>query len=195
MIYSYSKHIPLQSISKIKSWVKDLDVDINVVKARKTKLGDFKVRNGKMSISINCNLNQYAFLITLTHELAHAFIYKKYKNTVKPHGKEWQFMFRKMLLNFLSPIYFPESILRPLSLYIKKPKAATCSDINLSLVLRDYDSKKKLIISEIKEGDLFQIHNGRSFIKGSLLRKRFKCVEKETKRVYLFSPLTVVKKY
>ena len=80
MTYSYNKYIPLQSISQIEFWVKDLDVDIKVVRSRKTKLGDFKVQNGKMSISINCNLNQYAFLITLTHELAHAFIYKKYKN-------------------------------------------------------------------------------------------------------------------
>ena len=193
-MYSYSKYIPLQSISQIESWVKDLDVDINVVKSRRTKLGDFKVKNGQISISINCDLNQYAFLITLTHELAHAFIYKKYKNTVKPHGKEWQFMFKNMLLNFLSPIYFPESILRPLSLYIKKPKAATCSDINLSSALRDYDRKRKLVVSEIKEGDVFHIYNGRRFIKGPLLRKRFKCIERDSKRVYLFSPLTVVKK-
>ena len=56
-------------------------------------MGDFKIHKGQLVISINNNLNPYSFLITLTHELAHAFVYRNYKNTRDPHGKKWQLMF------------------------------------------------------------------------------------------------------
>jgi len=46
---------------------------IRIAKPRKTKLGDF--RAGKIpaqtKISVNSDLNQFAFLITLLHEVAH----------------------------------------------------------------------------------------------------------------------------
>ena len=45
---------------------------------RNTKLGDYKYdnKNGNQ-ITINNDLNPYATLITLTHEIAHAFVFKK----------------------------------------------------------------------------------------------------------------------
>ena len=66
----------------IKSWINELNVKVKLSKERKTKLGDFKVYQGNMYITINDNLNKYSFLITLVHELAHAYVYVQYKNTV-----------------------------------------------------------------------------------------------------------------
>ena len=64
---------------------------IRVSKPRKTKLGDYR-RPGRPHqphrISINGNLNPYAFLITLLHEWAHLEIYQEYKGKVAPHGPE-----------------------------------------------------------------------------------------------------------
>lgn len=188
----YQDFVPKKSIPQLQSWIKQLAVTIRIVDPRRTKLGDFKVQKQNMIISINNNLNRYSFLITLTHELAHAFVYKNYKKIKDPHGKKWQLMFKSMLLNFLTPDYFPKDILEALSLHIRKPKASTISDIKLFSVLKTYDSYKTTIISDINEGEEFNLSNGRLFIKGPKLRKRYKCIEKDTNRVYLFHPLADV---
>jgi SprT protein len=58
----------------------------------------------------------------------------------------------------------------------------------LSFALKKYDKIKKLNISDVKLGDFF-ISSNRVFIKGHKLRKRFKCKEIKTNRIYLFNPL------
>jgi hypothetical protein len=189
---SFTDFVPKKSIPQLQFWIDELDVLIKLTKPRKTKLGDFRIIDGQMIVSINNNLNPYSFLITLTHELAHAFVYEKYKHTTNPHGIKWQLMFKSMLLNFLSPTYFPQDILKALSLHIRQPKASTLTDIALSCVLKTYDVCNSLTLSEIKSGVLFTTSNGKIFIKGPKLRKRYKCIEQQTKRVYLFHPLADV---
>lgn len=181
-----------KSTAIIQSWIDELDVTVEIKKPRSSKLGDFKVKENRFFVSINNNLNPYSFLITLTHELAHAFVYKRYQNKVAPHGREWQLIFKSMLLNFMSPDYFPQDILQVLSLYIKKPKASTLTDVDLSRVLKTYNKEKSLCVLEIKEGNKFRINSGRIFIKGPKLRKRFKCIEEQTNKIYLFHPLTEI---
>ena len=44
----------------------------------------------------------------------------------------------------------------------------------------------------INEGEEFKLSNGRLFIRGPKLRKRYRCIEKHTKKVYLFHPLADV---
>ena len=189
---SYTNYVPKKSISQLRFWIDELGVLVKLTKPRKTKLGDFKIYKGQMLVSVNDNLNPYSFLITLTHELAHAFVYKNYNKIKDPHGKKWQLMFKSMLLNFLTPDYFPKDILEVLSLHIRKPKASTISDIKLFSILKAYDSYKTTIILDINEGEEFNLSNGRSFIKGPKLRKRYKCIEKHTNKVYLFHPLADV---
>ena len=102
--------LPAPSFSKIKQWIDELDVQVKITNPRKTKLGDFKGVNNALYISVNINLNPYSFLITLTHELAHAFVYVRYKRGVAPHGTQWKDTFKAMMLNFLTPTIFPEDI-------------------------------------------------------------------------------------
>ena len=128
---SFHSFVPKLSIPLLESWIDELDVKLRISKPRKTKLGDFKLVNNTMFISVNNNLNKYSFLITLVHELAHAYVYQKYQNKVKPHGNSWKYTFKRMLLNFLTPDYFPEDVLKVLSKHIINPKASTFSDINL----------------------------------------------------------------
>ena len=184
--------LPEKSFPKIKQWINELDVQLKITNPRKTKLGDFKGVKDALYISINNNLNPYSFLITLTHELAHAFVYVKYKRGVDPHGKQWQDTFKAMMLSFLNPEIFPEDILKVLSLHLKNPKASTLTDVNLSAVLKKYDKVQILTISDIDEEILFSIANGKIFKKGEKLRKRYKCVEVSTNKVYLFHPLAEV---
>jgi SprT protein len=184
--------LPEPSLQKINDWINELDVQINITNPRRTKLGDFKVVKNTLFVSINNDLNPYSFLITLTHELAHAFVYVKYKTGVLPHGNQWQKTFKSMMLNFLNPAIFPDDVLKVLSVHLKHPKASTCTDVNLGTILKKYDHKKALTISDIKDGSIFSTSNGKMFKKGKQLRKRYKCVECESNKVYLFHPLAEV---
>ena len=184
--------VPTKSTKLLQCWVDELNVTVVVSTPRKTKLGDFKVRGNKLIVSVNNNLNKYAFLITFTHELAHAFVFKKHKNKVLPHGVSWKLTFKSMLLNFLSPEFFPDDVLKVLSKHIINPKASTFSDLELVKVLRKYDNQSLLTISDIEEGGEFSLTNGKTFIKGKQLRKRFRCVQQKTNKVYLFHPFAEV---
>ena len=190
----FIRYVPEKSIEILKSWINELEVNIKITNARKTKLGDFRFSNGSSLITINNNLNKYSFLITLTHELAHAFIFREFKNNVPPHGDKWKHKFRSMLLYFLSPGYFPEDILKELSRYMINPKASTYSDYKLTFVLKKYDKAFSKYILDVKEGDTFQLFNGRLFVKGKLQRRRFKCIELKTNKIYLFHPYAEVQK-
>lgn len=72
------KYLPSFSIEMIEDLIKEIKVNVKVVNSRKTKLGDFRVINNQFYITINNDLNQYSFLITLVHELAHAYTFLKY---------------------------------------------------------------------------------------------------------------------
>jgi len=48
-------------------------------------------------------------------------------------------------------------------------------------------------VEELAEGSVFQLADGRKFIRGSQLRKRIRCIETPGNRVYLFHPLYEVR--
>lgn len=185
---NFATYVPESSVKILQSWIDELDIDIKIVNPRKTKLGDFRFSEDISLITINNNLNKYSFLITLTHELAHAFIFRKYKKTVLPHGKRWQLKFRSMLLCFLNPNCFPDEILIELSRFLIKPKASTYSDHKLTMALKKHDTFNSKFIVDLKQGEIFQFSKGRLFIKGKLVRKRFRCKELKTNKIYLFHP-------
>ena len=189
IFYSF---VPEKSNKLLQCWVDELKVTVKILTPRKTKLGDFKVRGNQMSITVNNNLNKYSFLITLTHELAHAFVFKKYQNRLKPHAKSWQLTFKSLMLNFLTPDFFPEDILKVLSRHMISPKASTFADLELVRVLKKYDQLPSVTISDLAVGDSFKIANGKIFVKGEKIRKRYKCIEHKTNKTYLFHPFAEV---
>ena len=189
IFYSF---VPEKSNKLLQCWVDELKVSVKILTPRKTKLGDFKVRGNKMSITVNNNLNKYSFLITLTHELAHAFVFKKYQNRLKPHAKSWQLTFKSLMLNFLTPDFFPDDILKVLSRHMISPKASTFADLELVRVLKKYDQLPSVTISDLAVGDSFKIANGKIFVKGEKIRKRYKCIEYKTNKTYLFHPFAEV---
>lgn len=52
-------------------------------------------------ITINQNLNKYAFLLTLVHEIAHLITYVNHGWNVKGHGPEWKNCFKKQITPFM----------------------------------------------------------------------------------------------
>tara|TARA_B100000902_G_scaffold395993_2_gene455834 strand:- start:26742 stop:27326 length:585 start_codon:yes stop_codon:yes gene_type:complete len=188
-----SEFIDINTQNKVIKWLEEFNTELKIVKPCKSRSGVFiPCIFSKNIIKINDNLNKYSFLITLIHEIAHASIWKKFGRSVKPHGKEWKKEFQRLFLPFLNPDYFPEDILRILSLHMISPKSTTYRDIALSKALMKYDRSLIVTISDIKNGTIFTISNGRRFIKISKLRKNYKCKELNTDKYYIFSPLSQV---
>jgi hypothetical protein len=130
----------------------------------------------------------------LVHEFAHLSNHILYKDKVAPHGKEWKLEFKRHMWFFLQRGMFPEDVDKALHKYMANPAASSCSDINLMRILKKYDpdGHLKKHLDEIPFNSIFKIADGRIFIKGSLVRKRYKCIEQDTKRLYLISPIMEV---
>ena len=192
MSNSLIKFLPENSIQLIEKWINKLNIDLKFVKPRKTKFGDFRFDNiNGYQITINNDLNMFSSLITLTHEIAHAFVYEKYQNKVKPHGEEWKDTYKSLIINFFNLDIFPNDILSSLAKHLISPSSSTSYDINLSLILRKYDVNKSLTVNDIQLGEKF-IFSNKKFVKVKKLRKRIKCYDEKNKKFYLFSPIVKI---
>ncbi len=189
------KYIPEKAVPTISEWIFKFDFKLRIKKSRSTKLGDYRppFKGQNHLITINYDMNKYAFLITLIHEVAHLSNWNKHKDSVKPHGEEWKIHYKLLMQQFLIPDVFPGDVIIALRKYMNNPAASSCSDTNLLRVLKRYDDKQNTVMLEdLKEGCTFSYNEDRIFIKGEKVRKRFKCQEIKSKRMYLFNPLTEV---
>ncbi|RXP63325.1 sprT domain-containing protein [Lutibacter sp. HS1-25] len=188
-----SKYIPENSVDLVLDILKQHPIAIKIVNDRKTKHGDFrKMSDGKVQITMNNSLNQYQFLLTLIHEIAHFTTHKQFKS-VKPHGLEWKVNFQHLMLPFLQPSIFPTALLPHLANYLKNPKASTGSDVNLTYALKQYDEDlDKNFVFELEQGSFF-IFNNKTYKKGAIRRTRIECLEMSSKRTYLFNQNAEVK--
>ncbi|EDP72181.1 hypothetical protein FBALC1_13807 [Flavobacteriales bacterium ALC-1] len=182
--------IPKESHSMVKTILDKDSLVVKVKNERKTKHGDYRqLPNGKHQITINSNLNQYRFLITLIHEIAHFEAFNKFGRIIKPHGKEWKMTFQHLMLPFLRPEVFPIELLPLLAKHFKNPKASSDTDAQLALALKQFDeSNDKTYVFEVPLNQTFKLYNGRVFRKGNKRRKRYECVEVNSGKLYLFNP-------
>jgi len=191
-----SKYIPESAAPIISQWINDTGCRFKVSRSRTTKLGDYRspYNGSPHQITVNHDLNPYAFLITTIHEFAHLKTYQDFKNKVKPHGSEWKGNFKNLMIPFLKLNIFPADIIAAISAYMANPAASSCTDLNLYRILKTYDKHKTDIIhiEEIPEQSIFYLKNGRRFQKGEKLRKRYKCTELSSNRIYLFHPLAEI---
>ena len=184
-MYSLSNYLPAQSVQQVSGWLSKHNCNLKISSPRKTKFGDYKFSNNQHHITINNDLNKYAFLITLTHEIAHMFVFEKYRNSVLPHGTEWKMTFQKLMLNFI-PI-LPEDIQKSISYYLKNPKASTDSDVRLSLALKGNTAENgKNFVFEVPTNSTFVFKN-KLYRKGKKRKTRIECMQITTNRLYLFN--------
>lgn len=192
-------YLPSNTADAVTNYLQQYKVHLTIAKERKSILGDYRHQTHQANhrISVNSNLNKFSFLITLLHELAHLLTFEQHKNKVPAHGKEWKIIFGQLLQQFLCERsggqhrIFPADIETELLQSLKNPAASSCADASLQRVLRKYDAKEShyLLMEELQPDTLFRIKDGRVFQKGEKLRKRFKCKEVETGKLYLFSPV------
>ena len=186
-------YLPPGTGNAVTSYLQQYKVHLTIARQRKSILGDYRHRTHQDNhrISVNGNLNAFAFLITLLHELAHLLTFERHGNRVQAHGREWKIIYGQLLAQFLQQKIFPADIERELMLSLKNPAASSCAEDDLLRVLRKYDKDKNgyKLVEELAPQSLFRLNDGRVFQKGVQLRKRFKCVEVKTGKIYLFSPV------
>lgn len=192
-ISALQDYLPPNTMEEVLAYLQFYHVHLTVARDRKSILGDYRHRTHASNhrISVNGNLNKYAFLITLLHELAHLLTFEKYGNRVASHGKEWKAIFGQLLARFIENNVFPDDIRHALLQSLHNPAASSCADELLLRTLKNYDANKGhlVFVEEVGTGLLFKTHDGRVFRKGEKIRKRFRCEEVATKRIYLFSPV------
>jgi hypothetical protein len=185
--------LPPNTYEPVLAYLHQYHVHLTVAQERKSILGDYRhrIHNKNHRISVNGNLNKYSFLITLLHELAHLLTFEKFGNRIAPHGREWKAIFGQLLAQFIEHNVFPEDIKKALMQSLHDPAASSCSDEDLLRVLKRYDEKEThlVFVEAIPEGALFKTQDGKVFRKGEKVRKRFKCEEVKTRKLYLFSPI------
>ncbi|MCB9262304.1 MAG: SprT-like domain-containing protein [Flavobacteriales bacterium] len=189
-----ARFLPHETEHFVWQFIKSNKVNFKISNPRKSKLGDFRpaIMDKNHRISVNGNLNKYAFLITTLHEFAHLITWDEYKNKTLPHGKEWKKNFENLLSPFLTNGTFPEDVSSALSSYIQNPAAASCVDLRLSKSLKRYDHKPSKILDDIEVGTKFKLPNGMVFEKGQRVRKRYKCLNLHNKRLYFVSSVAEV---
>ncbi|TYP97561.1 SprT-like family protein [Tenacibaculum adriaticum] len=181
------KHIPKKAVPLVEYLIIEHKINLKIVNQRHTKHGDFRTfPNGSTQITVNNNLNEHQFLLTLIHEVSHHVTHKKF-GRVQPHGKEWKTVFQHLMLPFLQPEIYPQNVLPHLANYLKNPKASTDADVNLSLALRGGMAETgKSFIFELPKGSVFQFKS-KLYKRGIKRRTRYECLNLANKRVYLFN--------
>jgi hypothetical protein len=190
------KYLPPDAAPLISRWIDYFKCEFKISRNRNTKFGDYRPPySGKgHRISVNYDLNTYAFLVTAVHEFAHLHTWNEHKHKAKPHGTEWKNNFKKMMQPFFEKDVFPADVKHAIISYLNNPAASSCSDLTLFRTLKKYDTPKESVttVEKLPVKALFKLKDGRVFQKEEKLRKRYKCIEVNSKRIYLFSAVAEV---
>ncbi len=192
-LHQLKTYLPAGSFDDVIYYIQHYKVHLTITRERKSVLGDYRnsFADKNHRISVNGTLNKYAFLITLLHELAHLFTYERFGHRVQAHGNEWKNEFSKILAQFLLKKVFPDDIHKALLKTLQNPAASSCADVALLRILHRYDENKEgvVLVEAIPDGKSFKIKGGKIFRRVEQIRKRIKCIEIATSKVYLFSPV------
>lgn len=133
-IASLQAFLPPDTYDAVVDYLQRHKVHLTIARERRSILGDYRHRTMQLAhrISVNGNLNQYAFLITLLHELAHLLTFENWGNRVQSHGAEWKQTFGNLLAQFVQQKIFPADIEAALLKSIANPAASSCADMGLS---------------------------------------------------------------
>jgi SprT protein len=174
-------------------------VEVRLARPRRTKLGDHRPPARHLPvhrISVNDNLNPYAFLTTLLHEIAHATAWERHRGRrrLRPHGPEWQAEFGGILGPVVGQGILPAVVEAALARSLSGAAAATCSDRGLVLALAEFDLPPAgyVRVEDLAERAVFRAPNGAVFRAGRRLRTRRQCFELRTGREYRVHGLALV---
>ncbi len=194
----FQKYFPSTVVNYCFNLWETYQFNFKITRTRQSKLGDYSFRKDRgHKITINGDLNPYAFLVTYIHEVAHLSTFKQFGNKPSPHGKEWKKNFKELFLPLLDESKIPLQILIPLNQYLQNPTATTQGCLPLVEELRKFDKPSeevdKIVLTNLEKGAVFEL-NGRYFEKGELRRTRFLCTDKANGKRYVVSAIALVKR-
>ncbi|GAB3328372.1 SprT-like domain-containing protein [Larkinella ripae] len=178
----FEEHLPGNAVAYCYDLWKTNSFVFYVSRPRHTKLGDFRAEPGKgFTITVNNDLNPYAFLITYLHEVAHLMVYQRSRWFGRPHGPAWKKAFRDVMQPVLHEAVFPATVLVPLKDYLKNPAASTGAHPTLTRALRQLDAQPsgQQLLIEMPEGETFRFLQ-KEYVRGMKRRTRVVCTEKMT---------------
>ena len=192
-------YLPAAALDHVERAIAGLAVDLRVVRPRRTKLGDHRPPPAPLRphrITVNADLNPYAFLTTLLHEVAHAATWERHRprRRLRPHGPEWKQEFSAVLAPVVAAGVFPDELAAAVTRSLWNPAAATCSDRELLLALARYDRppEGRVRVEDLPDGAWFRIDGRHRFRAGRLVRTRRRCFEVGTGREYRVHGLAFV---
>lgn len=189
------RHVPETAATYCLQLWEQQPFNFKVTRQRQSKLGDYRYDplHKTHTITINHDLNPYAFLITYLHEYAHLSTTTHYGKKVPPHGKEWKSTFQNIVRPVLSVTIFPPSILEPLRAHMQHPAASTYRDAALVRALRVFDPSQEdeITLEELEEGTVFAFR-GNLYKKLQTRRTRVLCQRAGAARRYLISKTAIV---
>ena len=192
-------YLPAAALDHVERAIGGLAVDLRVVRPRRTKLGDHRPPPAPLRphrITVNADLNPYAFLTTLLHEVAHAATWERHRprRRLRPHGPEWKQEFSAVLAPVVAAGVFPDELAAAVTRSLWNPAAATCSDRELLLALARYDRppEGRVRVEDLPDGAWFRIDGRHLFRAGRIVRTRRRCFEVGTGREYRVHGLAFV---
>lgn len=187
------KHLPTAAWPVVLAWLRQNPVQVRISRPRQTKLGDYRsaTRTQPHRVSVNADLNPYAFLVTLVHEFAHYSTFVHLRRWTAPHGPAWKNEYARLMRPFLSTEVFPADVLHALQHHLTNAPASSCTDQGLMRVLLKYNAEPRQLLDELPDRSVFRF-NERVFVKGPQLRKRYKCHCLNDRRNYIIDPLAEV---
>lgn len=193
-----SGYLPKGTYEKVQKSLVRYKVELTITRKRYSVLGDYRMPDGDQGhrITVNGDLNRYAFLLTLLHELAHLIAYEQFGVRIAPHGQEWKKTFSRMLSSFVNQGFMPPDVEIAVKKYMQDPAARSCIDEELIRVLKKYDHsvEDRCFVEDIEEGEWFIASDNRIYSKGKKIKKRYICTDIHNRKKYLFSPVYEVQK-
>ena len=175
--------VPEGTAGRVRELLAGRRVVVRLSRPRRTKLGDHRPPGRGRThhrITVNDDLNPYAFLTTLLHEVAHLTTWEKLRHRVRrypPHGREWKREFGTILEPLVDAALLPDDIAAALATFMRNPAAASCSDRGLVLALAKYDRPDagRHRVEDLPPGSVFRVETGQVFRLGPRLRSRYQC--------------------
>ena len=167
-------------------------IKFHITRNRVSKLGDYRwpqPHHQYHEISVNGNLNPYFFLWVLLHEMAHLETWETHKNTVPPHGHEWQQQYAQLIITH--EIHFPQELRPLLHRFAKRIPLSHALSHEIESSLRQYDSgyvpHTVLTLNDLTPGDCFYVkaHPQPHFQAKEKRRTRWVCTALDSGNNYL----------
>ena len=135
----------------------------------KSFAGHCRLVGGRCDIRVSSKYTGVRYFLTLTHEIAHAIVWSKYKYKTSPHGKEWKDEYRSFVLRFMTKGYFPLELEQAIVIHMANPPF--CAKLHTELIKVLYPGT--LPLKEIRCGVRFMLAGDFVYVK---TRQRYSTV-------------------